>query len=122
MQVVSEASLEGAHQLIRDVVAADSKVEVEHLDRTKWPEERIQTMTVERWRPNIVVSGPLQPYEEDSWQGIEIGQDKNLIYTVVRCARCMVPNLNPVTGERDEAVPWSVMQLERIKHPEVFEK
>jgi hypothetical protein len=89
MQVVSEASLEGARQLVRDVVTQGGQ-QIEHLDPAKWPEQRIQDLTIERWRPNIVVSGPLKPFEEDGWESIEVGPDRKVIYTVVRCARWCV--------------------------------
>jgi len=50
-----------------------------------------------RFRPNLVVSGA-EPYAEDGWKRIRIGQ---LTFRVVKpCSRCVIPTLDPVTGER----------------------
>lgn len=50
-----------------------------------------------RFRPNLVVSGP-EPYAEDGWKRIRIGQ---LTFRVVKpCSRCVIPTLDPATGER----------------------
>lgn len=61
------------------------------------------------------------PFEEDGWESFEvirkgdkdkvaakfgkdvIGLGKG-IYTIIRCARCMVPNIDPETGVRDPFV------------------
>lgn len=60
------------------------------------------------------------PWEEDGWEAFEIfdksdanattmfGKDAEGkgrgIYTLVRCGRCMVPNIDPATGIRDAHV------------------
>jgi len=50
-----------------------------------------------RFRPNLVVSGA-EPYAEDGWKLIRIGQ---LTFRVVKpCSRCVIPTLDPATGER----------------------
>jgi len=50
-----------------------------------------------RFRPNLVVSGA-EPYAEDGWKRIRIGQ---LTFRVVKpCSRCVIPTLDPATGER----------------------
>jgi uncharacterized protein len=87
---------------------------------------------MDRFRPNIVLGDTLSrddgirsprmaPWEEDSWEAFEVfdksetsalaskfGKDvegKGLgIYTLVRCGRCMVPNIDPATGIRDPHV------------------
>ena len=51
-----------------------------------------------RFRPNLVVSGA-EPYAEDSWKRIRIGQ---LTFRVVKpCSRCVIPTLDPFTAERE---------------------
>jgi uncharacterized protein YcbX len=50
-----------------------------------------------RFRPNLVVSGA-EPYAEDGWKRIRIGQ---LTFRVIKpCSRCVIPTLDPATGER----------------------
>jgi len=50
-----------------------------------------------RFRPNLVVSGA-EPYAEDGWKRIRIGQ---LTFRVAKpCSRCVIPTLDPASGER----------------------
>jgi uncharacterized protein YcbX len=50
-----------------------------------------------RFRPNLVVAG-CEPYEEDRWRRIRIG---DLSFRVVKpCSRCPIPTIDPETGER----------------------
>lgn len=58
-----------------------------------------------RFRPNLVVAGVEKPYDEDEWQEILIG--RGLAASVIgACGRCIVPNIDPETGElpRDRPV------------------
>jgi hypothetical protein len=98
------------------------------LNRERWTPEYIERLEIDRFRPNIVLGDAKQgedgscnpkmvPWEEDAWEAFEIfeksdsamashfGKDaegKGLgIYTLVRCGRCMVPNIDPATGVRD---------------------
>jgi len=51
-----------------------------------------------RFRPNLVISGT-EPYAEDGWTRIRIGQ---LAFRIVKpCSRCVIPTLDPFTAERD---------------------
>jgi uncharacterized protein YcbX len=43
---------------------------------------------VKRYRPNIVVSGNSDAFEEDSWEEIKLGEQT--FYPVSRCPRCPV--------------------------------
>jgi uncharacterized protein YcbX len=55
-----------------------------------------ETLSYERFRPNIVLSG-LRPFEEDSIARIRIG---NVILDISElCERCSIPAVNPKTGE-----------------------
>ena len=119
MTVASTSSLIGSQEAIRQAVR--SKLDdIEHLDKKAWTEERIQSVSIERWRPNIVVDGPLNPFEEDAWEAIEVG--KHTVFCVARAFRCMLHNLEPKTAVRDAAVPWSILQRFRVMEPELIPK
>jgi uncharacterized protein len=54
---------------------------------------------MERFRPNLVVSGG-PPYAEDGWKSIEVG---GLAMRVVKpCPRCVVTTTDQLTGERNK--------------------
>ncbi|MES9963194.1 MAG: MOSC domain-containing protein [Candidatus Sedimenticola sp. 20ELBAFRAG] len=54
-------------------------------------------LPMNRFRPNLVVSG-CEPYEEDSWRLIRIG---DIAFRVVKpCSRCAVPTTDQATAER----------------------
>lgn len=50
---------------------------------------------MKRFRPNIVVSG-CEPYEEDTWEVIRIGDTR--LHIVKPCARCTIPTVDTITG------------------------
>ena len=52
-------------------------------------------VSVERFRPNLVVRGT-QPYSEDHWTQLNLGDLEFRPHEA--CARCMVVNLEPTTG------------------------
>ena len=60
---------------------------------------RLKTpVTMQRFRPNIVVSGCL-PFSEDNWKKIQIG---DIVFRIVKpCSRCVIPNVNIETGLRE---------------------
>jgi uncharacterized protein YcbX len=52
---------------------------------------------VRRFRPNLVIAGDCEPFAEDQWQSIQIGE---LIFDLVKpCSRCVIPSLNPDTQQ-----------------------
>ncbi|MCP4996148.1 MAG: MOSC domain-containing protein [Gammaproteobacteria bacterium] len=54
-------------------------------------------VTMERFRPNLVVSG-CEPYAEDRWRKIRMG---GVTFRVAKpCSRCPVPTIDPETAER----------------------
>lgn len=76
--LISEASLEG----LNDRLKAQSS----------------QPVTMDRFRPNLVIHGCQQPHEEDSWQQVRIGKSR---FRVAKpCSRCSVPNVDQATGQR----------------------
>ena len=55
-----------------------------------------EPVTLTNFRPNIVIHGCDFPYEEDTWQNIQIN---GINFNIVKpCARCKIPTINPHTG------------------------
>jgi uncharacterized protein len=81
-------------------------------------------LTIERFRPNIIVRGRNKyPWEEDTWKRIRIITtlpEEEAMYSldldvVARCARCQVPNVNPDTAEKHDKEPWDeLMKFRRV--------
>lgn len=58
-----------------------------------------QPITMERFRPNIVVSG-CDAFAEDTWKKIRIGDS---VFRIVKpCSRCVIPSINIETAVREE--------------------
>jgi len=55
-------------------------------------------VSMRRFRPNLVVSGS-QPYEEDQWRRIRVGDV--LFEGVKNCSRCVFTTVDPDTGVKD---------------------
>jgi hypothetical protein len=60
---------------------------------------------IERFRPNIVISG-VEAHDEDRMAALRIatGEGSVLLKPVKPCARCPIPNVDPATAEVDPAV------------------
>jgi hypothetical protein len=58
-----------------------------------------QPIPMNRFRPNIVVGGALDPYAEDQWQSIDIGSLR--FRNGAPCIRCIVTTTDQITLERD---------------------
>nr|OQO16825.1 hypothetical protein B0A51_15842 [Rachicladosporium sp. CCFEE 5018] len=105
LQVASEASMKDLNKRLKSIPGADQ-------------------LTIERFRPNIIVKGRDDyPWEEDTWKRIRISttlEDEEAIYVidldvVARCARCQVPNVNPDTAAKHEKQPWNeLMKFRRV--------
>ncbi|TKS87165.1 Mitochondrial amidoxime-reducing component 1 [Collichthys lucidus] len=54
-----------------------------------------EDVTVERFRPNIIISG-CDAFEEDSWDEIQIGSVR--LQRVMSCGRCIFTTVDPKTG------------------------
>ena len=62
---------------------------------------------MERFRPNLVISGNA-PYAEDDWQRISIN---NIEFSLVKpCSRCIMPSVNPATGEKEMRVNEALLE------------
>lgn len=75
-------------------------------------------ITIERFRPNIIVAGS-KPWEEDKWKTLKIsgrgGNDPIILDVACRAARCLLPNVDPWTAAKDKHQPWdTLMSYRRI--------
>lgn len=79
-------------------------------------------LTIERFRPNIVIKGN-EPWEEDRWKRVQftnVDHSRELLWkakldVVAHCARCQVPNVDPDTAEKHKHEPWdTLMSFRRI--------
>ncbi|KAJ5935194.1 hypothetical protein N7466_004741 [Penicillium verhagenii] len=81
----------------------------------------VDPITVERFRPNIVVRGETA-WSEDSWKLVRItaGNGSNAsnkamaqapldLDIVARCARCQVPNVDPDSANKHKKQPWDTL-------------
>ncbi|KUJ10927.1 uncharacterized protein LY89DRAFT_655773 [Mollisia scopiformis] len=90
-------------------------------------------ITIERFRPNIIVRGADETltddkapgaWTEDSWKTVRIlnGEQSTGLTSMIgagnkgleidvqaRCARCQVPNVDPDTAEKDQHEPWDTL-------------
>eukprot|EP00401_Gymnodinium_catenatum_P067298 CAMPEP_0117481974 /NCGR_PEP_ID=MMETSP0784-20121206/13177_1 /TAXON_ID=39447 /ORGANISM="" /LENGTH=343 /DNA_ID=CAMNT_0005276449 /DNA_START=1 /DNA_END=1032 /DNA_ORIENTATION=- len=66
---------------------------------------RVPTMdvTMDRFRPNIVVAGSPEPFDEDNWAIVELGDGSRAM--TLRCLeqdpRCQIPSIDQRTGEKN---------------------
>ncbi|KAI5119725.1 hypothetical protein M0805_001438 [Coniferiporia weirii] len=97
--VVSEESLQAVQERLRGEVGIQGVAD-------RWSEDNL---VMERFRPNIVLSGAGVPWAEDVWESIQVGANVSSISLVSKCARCLLPNVDPDTGVRDAAVPYKVL-------------
>lgn len=67
-------------------------------------------LSVNRFRPNIVVSG-CDPFEEDSWKKISIGAMR--FHIVKPCSRCVIPTINLQTAEKERAVMQVMLEYRK---------
>ncbi|KAF7191089.1 hypothetical protein HII31_07604 [Pseudocercospora fuligena] len=92
--------------------------------RLNLPSDTEEALTIERFRPNIIIKGrDSHPWEEDTWKRIRINTSipaEEALYkidldVVARCARCQVPNVNPDTAEKNPKQPWdTLMKFRRV--------
>ncbi|CRG90719.1 hypothetical protein PISL3812_07764 [Talaromyces islandicus] len=87
---------------------------------TRLTEKGESSITIERFRPNIIVKGNA-PWSEDSWKTVRILPSGSRstkipieIDIVCRCARCQVPNVEPSTAEKHTSEPWDTLMSYRV--------
>ena len=73
--------------------------------------DRLQTpLPMLRFRPNLVVAG-CEPYAEDGWRRIRIG---DMVFRVAKpCSRCIIPTIDPDTGERGREPMQTLLSYRR---------
>lgn len=61
-------------------------------------EEAPAPLAMGRFRPNLVVDGDLEPFEEDEWQRVQVG---SVTFRVIKPVdRCVMTTVDPTTGQR----------------------
>lgn len=77
-----------------------------------------QLLDARRFRPNLLIAGAT-PYAEDAWRRIRIG---DMTFRVVKpCSRCIIPTIDPFSGEQDAArEPLATLMKYRKGHGGVF--
>ena len=74
-----------------------SRPSLDELNRTITGEIGGTAVSMNRFRPNIVVNGEgLEPYDEDYWRRIQVGE--MMAYVVRPCKRCAIPYVDQKTG------------------------
>ncbi len=67
-------------------------------------------LSVNRFRPNIVVSG-CDAFEEDTWKKIRIG---DIEFDLVKpCSRCVIPTIDPQTGAKQREVMQAMVKYRK---------
>jgi uncharacterized protein YcbX len=74
-------------------------------------------ISIERFRPNIVVEGG-EPWYEDVWKTVRLYSPSSTtektkgditMDVAARCARCQVPNVDPDTAVKHKKQPWNML-------------
>ncbi len=61
-------------------------------------EQPAAPLAVERFRPNLVVDGDLEPFEEDGWRRVHVGSVQ--LRAVKPVDRCVMTTVDPITLQR----------------------
>lgn len=64
--------------------------------------ENAPKLSALRFRPNFIITGP-EAYAEDAWKRIRIGSYE--YFVACRTARCKLPNVDPISGEKHPSEP-----------------
>ncbi|XP_054652444.1 mitochondrial amidoxime-reducing component 1 [Dunckerocampus dactyliophorus] len=72
-------------------------------------------VTVERFRPNIVISD-CEAFAEDSWEEIQIGSVR--LQRVMSCGRCIFTTVDPQTGIITRKEPLETLKSYRLCNPD----
>uniref|UniRef100_UPI0037E92673 mitochondrial amidoxime-reducing component 1 n=1 Tax=Semicossyphus pulcher TaxID=241346 RepID=UPI0037E92673 len=71
-------------------------------------------VTVERFRPSIVVSD-CEAFDEDSWEDVQIGSVR--LQRVMSCGRCIFTTVDPETGIINRKEPLETLKSYRMCKP-----
>lgn len=104
--IISEESVAAVQREVREMVGSQGVGD-------EWTERELE---IERFRPNIVIKGAGAPFIEDIVTEMTIASEKqiadhelSLAHLVSKCTRCMLPNVDTMTGVRDNAVPFKAL-------------
>lgn len=70
-----------------------------------------QAVPMNRFRPNLVVSG-CEPFAEDGWGRIRVGEVE--MEVAKPCSRCAIPGIDQATGERDRHINRALAAFRRF--------
>ncbi|ELU41145.1 importin-9 [Rhizoctonia solani AG-1 IA] len=111
------------------LVAVQEKIRLSAAGTEGWkvggitPQWQTDELVMERFRPNIVVSGSPAPFDEDYWGDVQIGRDgsEGTVISLVKFSNSLswaqLPNIDTTTGVRDNAVPFKVISKFRQVEP-----
>ena len=68
-----------------------------------------ETLDITKFRPNIVVAGVEEDFEEDYWAELAIGEKLKIVLTA-NCARCNSLNVDYATGKVGTGEPGKVLK------------
>lgn len=72
---------------------------------------------MERFRPNLVVTG-CEPHAEDNWRRLRIG---GIEFDIVKpCERCVIPSIDPLSGEKQSEVTRALAAYRRDSQGKVL--
>ena len=69
-----------------------------------------ETMDVTKFRPNIVLSGASEAWEEDFWAELQISGQTKIVLTA-NCARCTSLNVDYATGKPGKSEAGKILKL-----------
>lgn len=73
-------------------------------------------VTMTHFRPNFVVEGDFEPWLEEEWRGIRIGDVQFEFYQL--CARCVMININPESAQKSPVhQPYKTLQRLQKERP-----
>ena len=76
---------------------------------TRLPEG--EEFDITKFRPNVIVSGAQDPWEEDYWAEIKIGEEKATIKTDHNCGRCRSINVDYNTGAQGTGEAGKMLKM-----------
>ncbi|KZT73416.1 hypothetical protein DAEQUDRAFT_703847 [Daedalea quercina L-15889] len=114
LHVASEESLAEFECVLRRLTA-DQDTAIGGLDRERWTKS--SSVLIDRFRPNVIIKGAGVPFAEDFWREVTISPSSESsderhpaeVTFVMKCTRCLLPNVDPDLGVRDAAVPFKIL-------------
>ena len=87
-----------------------------------------QTLPMSRFRPNIVLTPILkehadnnnQPFDEDYWRTISVGDNNTILHVVKACPRCKQSTIDQVTGDASDTEPLETLKEFHAYKDDVF--